>query len=70
MNTAIVLVGMFVLLALGTPVAFSMLIAGSLGLLLQGGPTVPVWRWDDPRRGDIVVFWSPMMTLARNDPGV
>lgn len=27
--------------------------------LLQGGPTVPLWRWDDPRRGDIVVFWSP-----------
>lgn len=27
--------------------------------LLQGGPTVPVWTWDQPGRGDIVVFWSP-----------
>jgi C4-dicarboxylate transporter, DctM subunit len=40
MTTAVVLVGMFLLLALGTPVAFSMLIAGALGLLMQGGPSI------------------------------
>ena len=37
MITAIVLAGMLVLLALGTPVAFSMLIAGTVGLLMHGG---------------------------------
>ena len=37
MITAIVLAGMLVLLALGTPVGFSMLIAGTVGLLMHGG---------------------------------
>ena len=38
MITAIVLIGMLVLLALGTPVGFSMLISGTVGLLMFGGP--------------------------------
>jgi signal peptidase I len=25
----------------------------------DGGPAVPIVRWGDPRRGDVVVLWSP-----------